>query len=59
MTQSEQEPHGVAGENPAPDELADDKDTAGWDREEHGRMAEQATLDDAVTTEPYEPDKQQ
>lgn len=40
---------------PAHDQLADDQDELGWDREIHGRMAEQDTDDDAVPTELWGP----
>ncbi|MHB1063518.1 MAG: hypothetical protein ACYC1Z_03330 [Georgenia sp.] len=33
-----------------------DDDTLGWDVDRHGRMADHATEDDAVPTEPYDPD---
>jgi hypothetical protein len=40
---------------PAHDQLADGDDELGWDRELHGRMADAAAPDDAVTTTPYDP----
>lgn len=39
--------------DPAPDELADDRDELGWDVERHGRMREHATADEP-TTIPWE-----
>lgn len=37
-------------QNPPLDELADENDTLGWDREKHGTFAEHAADDDAVPT---------
>jgi len=42
--------------NPPPDQLADDRDEDGWDRDKHGRMLDHQAGDDAVRTVPYEPD---
>lgn len=35
---------------PPHDQLADEDDELGWDRDEHGRMADYATGDEAVQT---------
>jgi hypothetical protein len=35
---------------PAADELADENDTAGWDHDRDGSMADHGTDDDAVQT---------
>ena len=43
-------------ELPAHDRLADEDDESGWDRAEHGRMADYAAPDDAVETVAYDPD---
>ena len=40
---------------PPHDQLADDQDELGWDREKHGRMRDHAAPDDAVETVPYDP----
>lgn len=40
-------------ENPPLDQLADDEDELGWDREKHGRMRDYATPDDTIQTKPY------
>lgn len=37
-------------QNPPLDELADDNDTAGWDRGKHGTFADHAADDGAVPT---------
>lgn len=42
-------------ELPPHDQLADDQDQLGWDRELHGRMVDFAGPDDAVETVPYDP----
>lgn len=42
-------------EFPAPDQLADEDDELGWDREKHGRMIDAAS-DDEPETVPYDPD---
>lgn len=42
-------------DNPDPQQLADDDDQLGWDRDKHGLMADAAT-DDEPETVPYEPD---
>lgn len=39
---------------PRHDQLADDQDQLGWDRDLHGRMRDYATDDDAVQTVPAE-----
>lgn len=39
---------------PDPFTLADDEDELGWERPQHGRMAEQQADDDAVPTVPWE-----
>ena len=39
---------------PAHDRLADERDELGWDREQHGRMADHAS-DDEPETVPYDP----
>lgn len=41
-------------ELPAHDQLADDADELGWDVDQHGRMREFATDDDAVPAVPVE-----
>lgn len=41
--------------DPPLDELADEADELGWDREHHGRMRDQDADDDAVPTEPWRP----
>lgn len=51
MTGPEQHP---PEELPAHDQLADDNDQLGWDRDLHGRMADYAAPDDAVPTVPAE-----
>lgn len=40
---------------PAYNELADEDDELGWDREKHGRMRDQDTDDDMVLTVPLKP----
>lgn len=40
---------------PAHNELADEDDELGWDRERHGRMRDQDTDDDTVLTVPLGP----
>lgn len=39
--------------DPPLDQLADDDDQLGWDRDAHGRMRDQDTDDDVVPTEPW------
>lgn len=34
-----------------------ERDDLDWSRERDGRMADYATADDAVTTRPYDPEK--
>lgn len=46
----------IPNELPPHDQLADEDDELGWDRELHGRMVDAAAPYDAVTTEPYDPD---
>lgn len=41
-----------SGDTPPLDQLADEDDQLGWNREEHGTFAENATPDDTVRTEP-------
>lgn len=41
--------------DPPLEQLADDQDELGWDRDQHGRMAEQDADDDTVPTEPWQP----
>ncbi len=41
---------------PAHDQLADDADELGWDREKHGRMSDHAAPSGAVQTVPYDLD---
>ncbi len=41
---------------PAHDQLADDADELGWQRDTHGRMREYATDDDEIRTVPTEPE---
>lgn len=44
----------MSGEMPAFDQLADDADELGWDREAHGRMVDYATDDEPLTMR-YDP----
>lgn len=48
---------GAAVRDPDPplDQLADDDDQLGWDRDTHGRMRDQDDDDDAVPTQPWQP----
>lgn len=43
-----------APDKPRLDELADEDDTKGWDRDRFGGFADHAAPDDAVTTVPAE-----
>lgn len=54
MTQPDYPPEQL----PAHDQLADDADELGWDRDKHGRMADFAVPPGGeIQTEPYDPDR--
>lgn len=40
---------------PPHDQLADEDDELGWDREKHGKMIDAATEDNTVATVEYDP----